>query len=103
MLREARLAKGYTSKYVAERLGVKPSYYSRIESGENALGKYARRVARLLGLDPTELEAKAMASRPLPKFDMYLRARYGLDDEAVIELERHFEAVTENQRRRRSP
>lgn len=91
-IREARLARGLTVRAAAEKLKIDYSYYNKIETGQNALGKHAGVVARLYGLDRKELEA--MAGSKLPDYRPYLRARYDLSDEAIAELEAHFAAVT---------
>lgn len=96
MIRKAREAKGLSLRQAAEQLKVDWSYYRGIETGERSLGKYARPVAQLYGLDPDELEA--LASRKLPNFGPYLRAKYALDDEAIAELEQHFTEVSKQRR-----
>jgi transcriptional regulator with XRE-family HTH domain len=45
---------------LAERLGVSPSYLSRVESGEKALSNEALgRLASLLGMDPVKVQLRA--------------------------------------------
>jgi transcriptional regulator with XRE-family HTH domain len=92
MIREARLAKGLTLRAAAGKLGIDPGYYSGIENGRIALGKHTGSVAKLYGLNKAELEA--MAGAKLPNFGPYLRARYDLSEDAIAELEQHFEEVT---------
>jgi transcriptional regulator with XRE-family HTH domain len=91
-IRSAREAKGLSLREAARRIGIDPGYYTNIESGRYALGKYAAPVAKLYGLRAGELEALAAPS--LPDLRPYLRARYDLDDEAIAELEQHFAEVS---------
>lgn len=97
MIRQARIEKGLSLRKAADKLTIDPGYYSRIETGQNPIGKHARAIAKLYGLNVEELEAQA--SQKLPKFAPYLRAKYDLSDDAIAELEEHFQAVA----RRRTP
>jgi transcriptional regulator with XRE-family HTH domain len=99
IIREARATKGLTVRGAAEKLRLDPGYYSKIENGQVALGKHAKAVARLYGLNAEELSA--MSARTLPNFAPYLRAKYDLSEEAVAELEAHFAEVTKVQPKRR--
>ncbi|HVX18377.1 MAG TPA: helix-turn-helix transcriptional regulator [Acidimicrobiales bacterium] len=98
-IREAREATGMTLRAAAERLGIDSGYYSRIETGQNPVGKHARKIAKLYGLNADELEAQATTK--LPNYRPYLRAKFDLPDEAIAELEAHFEAVTKQHARGR--
>jgi cytoskeletal protein RodZ len=98
LIREARLAKGLTVREAAAKLDMDWSYYRKIEAGQYALGKYARPIAKLLGLNGDELEARAVKN--LPNFAPYLRAKYQLDDEAIAELEAHFTEVSKGRKPR---
>lgn len=95
-IRRAREARHLSIRQAAIQLDVDRSYYRGIETGDRSLGKYARPIAQLYGLDGDELEA--LASAKLPTFGPYLRAKYDLDDEAVAELEDHFEQVASKRR-----
>jgi transcriptional regulator with XRE-family HTH domain len=95
MIREARQRRGLTLRAAAEKLAIDAGYYSKIENGQNPLGKHARAVAKLYGLNTEELEAQAGSA--LPNFRPYLRAKYDLSDEAIAELEAHFADVTKQQ------
>lgn len=96
-IRRAREARHLSIRQAAIRLGVDRSYYRGIEIGDRSLGKYARPIAQLYGLDGDQLEA--LASTKLPTFGPYLRAMYDLDDETIAELEEHFEQVAIKKRR----
>jgi transcriptional regulator with XRE-family HTH domain len=96
LIRQAREANGLTVREAAARLDVDFTHYTRIERGERGLGKYARPVAKLYGLNADELEA--MATDKLPNFAPYLRAKYDLTDEAIAELEGHFQEVAKQRR-----
>lgn len=99
ILRAAREARGLMSREAAKKLGIDPAYYSRIESGQYALGKHAAAIAKLYKLNVAEVEA--MAAQKLPKYRPYLRATTNLPDEALAELEDHFKAVTAKYKRDR--
>ena len=97
ILRAAREARGLLSREAAKKLDIDPAYYSRIETGQYALGKHAAAVARLYKLNVAEIEA--MAAEKLPKYRPYLRATTDLPDEALAELEEHFKAVSAKYKR----
>lgn len=99
IIREARLERGLTIRQAAEALKMDWGYYGKIETGQNPLGKHARPIAKLLGLDAADLEA--LAAPTLPNFAPYLRAKYDLDDEAIAELESHFAQVSRRKTRKR--
>lgn len=100
-IRAAREAKGLTVREAAKRLdNMDPGYYSRMETGQYAIGKHARSIAKLYGFNSAEFEA--LAGAKLPSLRPYLRAKYDLDDEAIAELESAFEAVAKKRRRGRS-
>jgi transcriptional regulator with XRE-family HTH domain len=101
MLKEARKAKGLTVRQAAEKLDINFGYYSKIENGQITIGKHAPAIARLYRLNPDELLAKS--AQTLPTFGPYLRAKYDLTDDAIAELERHFDAVKKTQSKRRRP
>ncbi len=91
-IREARESQGLGLRTAATKLKIDPGYYSKIESGQNPVGKHARVIAKLYGMNAEELEA--MAGAKLPNFAPYLRAKFDLSPEAIAELEGHFAAVT---------
>ena len=98
LIRQAREAKGLSLRQAAEQLQMHFSYYHRIETGQYPLGKYARPIAKLYGLNADELEARSV--QKLPNLAPYLRAKYQLSDEAIAELEEHFAAVSGQRKRR---
>lgn len=103
MLREARESQGMTVRQAAGELGLDFGYLSRIESGRHGVGKYARPMAAIYGLDPDDVEAKAQETKtPLPDLAPYLRAKYDLSDDAVAELENHFAEITKQAAPKRS-
>jgi len=105
MISEARLARGLTVRDVAKSLGMDASYYSKIETGQNPLGKHAKAIAKLLRLNAAELEAMALVTSDrdlkLPTFAPYLRAKYDLSDEAIAELQQHFAQVSKRKQSNR--
>jgi transcriptional regulator with XRE-family HTH domain len=101
LIRDAREAKGLSLRQAADQLDIHFSYYRRIETGEYPLGKHARPIAKLLGLDADEFEA--LAAGNLPNFAPYLRAKYQLDDAAIAELEAAFAEVSKQRRKPRRP
>lgn len=62
VLREKRLAKGYSLRKFAEMIGVSPTYLSLIEQGKSErmpTAERARQMAELLDEDPDEFTALA--------------------------------------------
>lgn len=92
IIRDAREDRGLSIRQAAEKLNIDWSHYAKIETGERTLGKYAKPIAKLFGLNAEELQA--IASPTLPNLRPYLRAKFALDDDAIAEIEEHFEAVT---------
>lgn len=59
-LRRQRAARQFSQQEVAERMGISPSYMSRVEKGEKLLSESAlARLADLLGLDPQVVMLRA--------------------------------------------
>jgi transcriptional regulator with XRE-family HTH domain len=97
MIKAAREAKGLSIRQAADKLGMHFAQLHKIETGERAVSKYARPIAKLLGLNVDELVARSAPS--LPALRPYLRAKYELGDEAIAELEQAFkEAVARKTR-----
>src|SRR5579862_7100993 len=100
LLRQKREALGYSKKRLAAAAGVPDSTVVRLEQGLFAAPRPDKlaRFAQLLGLRLADLYAKAGYIVPdeLPSFASYLPVRYPkLPQEAVAELERHFEGLLE--------
>ena len=55
------------------------------------------RLAEALGIDPEELFADYPAPDKLPDMAPYLRAKFGMSDEAVAEAERLFAELAESE------
>ena len=98
-VRSLRLARTLGLRALARAAGVDPTWLSRLEAGRysspdaRALG----RVARALDVDAEELLLAAGYSdgHGLPGFAPYLRAKYELPDEAVAQLEAHFQLMSD--------
>lgn len=89
---KARQAKGWSLREAAEQIGVDWSYLAKIEKGEYIAPKNLDRIARGFSIPISELRALATKGN-LPALRPYLRAKYGLGEEAVAELEEHFKRL----------
>jgi transcriptional regulator with XRE-family HTH domain len=80
---------------LAARAGVDLAWLSRLENGRIASpdARLLWRIARALNTEVADLylEAGFGDARGLPGFAPYLRAKYHLSDQAIAELEAHFE------------
>jgi transcriptional regulator with XRE-family HTH domain len=85
---------GISLRRLAMRAGVHHSYLARMEAGDYAHPAPAvlHRIAEALDLDPEDLFALAGHTVPqaLPKFPVYLRAKYHIPDRAADELSDYF-------------
>lgn len=95
IIREQRLTKDLSIAKASHAARVDPRWWSRLERGhyQNPDPKSLNRVAKALGLEPTELFVAANFSDGLPSFVPYLRSRYDLPPEAIRQLQAHFELL----------
>ncbi len=87
---EAREAKGLSLRAAAEQIGMNFTYLRDIEIGRKTPSpEYLAAIARVLELDPEELADLAVIDK-MPELPRYLRAKYELPPEAVVQLDQHF-------------
>jgi transcriptional regulator with XRE-family HTH domain len=102
MLRALRQERGLSLRALARAAEVDVAWLQRIETSERRPSRdLIDRLAKVLGADAEQWQA--LATENLPRYGPYLRAKYDLPDEAVAELEAHFENVArqyEGKRRR---
>jgi transcriptional regulator with XRE-family HTH domain len=92
-LRKAREAKGLSQAALGRAIGVPASTVMRLERGTIGLPDPAKlhRLARELDLEVEELMVRHPAVKQgLPGFPVYLRAKYGMSEEAIAEAEAFF-------------
>lgn len=100
VVREARKAKGLSTREVAAEIGVVRSNVVRLEAGAIARPgpDFLEGLARVLDLNLADLYALAGYTRPseLPAFTPYLRSKFaGLPEEARSELEQSFRRIAD--------
>lgn len=102
-VRARRVAAGLGVRALARAAGVDPTWISRLEHGEYVKPdpRSLARVAGTLEVEVSDLYVAAgyQPGTQLPGFTPYLRAKYGLPDEAVAQLAAHFELLAEKYRR----
>jgi len=93
-LRRLRERQGLSIRGLAEAADVDATWVSRLERGVYSKpdARLIRTVADALGVAPSQLFAAAgyEDEKQLPQFAPYLRAKYDLPEEAVAQLEAHF-------------
>lgn len=93
VVREARAAKGLSTRKLAEEIGTTHSYIHKLEAGwfHSISPDNIQALSRALGLDPQDLFALSGYKVPegLPTLVPYMRTKYGdeLPDEALHELQ----------------
>jgi transcriptional regulator with XRE-family HTH domain len=96
-IRELRLGTGLSVRALARRAKVDYSWLARLERGVYASpdARSLWRVARALDVEVADfyLVAGFGDATGLPGFSPYLRAKYDLPDEAISQLEAHFELI----------
>ncbi len=110
-VRRLREEAGKSVRGLAGEAGVDPTWLSKLERGlrEAQEPRMLSRLAYALDIEPVDLFLAAgyQDGRGLPSFGTYLRARYDLPDEAIRQLEAHFDLIDEkyrdNQTRREGP
>jgi transcriptional regulator with XRE-family HTH domain len=91
-LREKREESGLSLSGLKEKTGIDRGHMARIEQGVKRPSRaLLAKLAPVLVFDVEDVLARVAPS--LPALAPYLRAKYDFSDEAVEELERHFEAV----------
>src|SRR5256885_760487 len=101
-LRHAREQRGLSIRGLASEAGVDASGLSKVERGLVTAPdpRWLGKVAQVLGIETTDLylEAGYGDVHDLPGFVPYLRTKYDLPDEAIAQLEAHFELINEKYR-----
>lgn len=96
-LKQARSRLGLSVRDVAAESGLTLSTVSRLETGHIASPrpKHLQRLARALQVDVEDLYALAgyLVPEGLPGLQPYLRAKYGLADDAARQVEGYVEAL----------
>jgi transcriptional regulator with XRE-family HTH domain len=97
LLRAHRNSKGLTVRQSAEKSGLTPSNVTRLEQGQIDKPRpvFLQRLARTYGVDVEEYYALAGYLMPegLPELRSYLRAKYGLPDQAAEQIDEYFQAL----------
>lgn len=95
----SRTAKGLGLREAARRAGVDATWLSRLEQGvyTSPDPRHLMKVARALDIDVEDLYSIAglTSGSGLPGLAPYLRAKYDLPDDAVAQLEAHFDLLNE--------
>lgn len=98
-IRHLRETQGLSIRGLASTAKVDFSWLSRLEHGayESPDPRALYRVANALDVEPHEFHLLAgyEDGRGLPGFTPYLRAKYDLPDEAIAQLEAHFDLINE--------
>ncbi len=98
-IRRHRERAGLSQGALARMIGVPASTVMRLERGDIAAPDPDKleALAEALEIDPEELFAKYPAPEKLPDVTPYLRAKYGMSDEAVAEAERFFSQLSDRE------
>ena len=100
VIRQAREAKGLSTRKLAEAIGTTHSYIHKLEAGwfQTISPEHVQALAGALELDPQDLFALAGYRVPegLPTLVPYMRTKYGKDlpEEAFQELRGYFDYLT---------
>jgi transcriptional regulator with XRE-family HTH domain len=96
-IKARRLSLGLSRAGAAEASDLDPSYWAKLETGhyQNPAPQHLSTIAGVLGLPLADLYGLAGYEIPegLPNLQPYLRAKYDLPHEAVVDLERYFELL----------
>lgn len=96
-LRRERLRGGMTVRQAATASGMTASTVSRLETGhiDGPRPEHLQALARAYGADIEDLYALAGYLMPerLPELRPYLRAKYGLPEQATDQLDEYFQAL----------
>lgn len=98
-LRNERKSRGLTLRGLAATAGIDYSWLGRLENGqyESPDPRALYKLARALDVEVNELYLLAGYGDGggLPTFDLYLRSKYDLPDDAIAQLKAHFELINE--------
>ena len=99
-LRRNREAKGLSLGAIASEARVERSTLLRLERGDFAVPDPDKlhRIAAALEVDAEELFARYPSPEALPDFAPYLRAKYGMSDQAIAEAEEFFSGLDKNRK-----
>lgn len=104
-VQQLRQQRGLGLRQLAAVAGVDPTWLSRLEHGryESPDPRRLARVAQALDVDPADfyLAAGYGDGSRLPGFAGYLRAKYALPDEAVNQLQAHFDLLNDKYKRQK--
>jgi transcriptional regulator with XRE-family HTH domain len=96
-VRTLREQRDVSVRTLAQSAGVDATWLSRVEHDkyQQPDARLLSRLADALGADVAEFFSAAGYSRPpqLPNFTGYLRARYDLPEEAIAQLQAHFDLI----------
>lgn len=97
-VRTRRKQLGLSAYAAAQRAGLHRSYWSKLEGGEYEAPNPKTLAGIATALDVPieqlyEIVGYETTSQSLPSFRPYLRARYHLPHQAVVELERYFDLL----------
>jgi len=97
VLRQHRGRMGLTVRQLAEKSELTPATVTRLEQGqiEKPRPEFLQRLARAYGVDVEDFYALAGYLMPegLPELRAYLRAKYGLPDQAAGQIDEYFQAL----------
>lgn len=97
LIRQARDAKGLTTRALAQAIGMNHSTITYLEQGEveSPAIKTLEALSRVLEIPFDDLFALAGYGRRevMPSLPVYLRSKYNLSAADVAELEEHFEKL----------
>jgi transcriptional regulator with XRE-family HTH domain len=96
-VRRLRQAGGWGVRELGAKAGVDPGWISKLEHGviTSPEPRTLYKLAQALDIEVAELYLVAgyADGRGLPRFAPYLRAKYDLPDEAIAQLQAHFELI----------
>lgn len=101
-IKRHRKAAGLSLYALGQEIGMPHSTILRLERGEFGMPDPEKlaRIAEALGIEAEELYA--LGPYPdLPEMAPYLRAKYGMSDEAVAEAEEFFAGLSKRERRKK--
>lgn len=104
-LRSARTERGWSLRQLGAQADVDYTWIGHLEKGDFEVPdpRNLARVAYALGLNIADIymEAGYPAQPALPSVRPYLRAKYGMPEEAAAEVERYINIINAREQRRR--